>query len=624
MLRIIQNTSAAGAKNYYSTADYYLDGQELAGIWRGKGAERLGLVGAVQRADWEKLCDQLHPTTGESLFQRRNDYRTVGYDFNFHVPKSVSLLYANTKDERIEAAFRAAVDSTMREIESEAQTRVRKGGLSEDRRTGNLIWGEFVHLTSRPVDGVPDPHLHAHCFVVNATYDSEESAWKAGQFRELKRDAPYFEAMFHARLARKLMDLGLPIERSEKGWELGELTPELLKKFSRRTIEIEAKAKELGIESAEAKGELGAKTRSRKAASLGIGELQTLWRERMTPAERDLLAALEQKLGSDALPSDPEAAGRAVEYAIAHEFERASVIPGRTLLTTALKRSVGETTPEAVLAAFDKAELIRAEKDQRQFVTTPQVLAEEREIVKFAIAGKGACDPLAPGPHTFQQEWLNHSQQAAVNFLLSSRDRVLTIRGVAGVGKTTLMKEAVAAIESAGTKVFAFAPSANASRGVQRDEGFLQADTVARLLVDEKLQESAKHSVLWIDEAGLLGTRTMRDVFRLAERIDARVLLTGDRKQHGSVERGSTLRLLEEEAGLVPATVKEIQRQRGAYKEVVKLLSEGDVVAGLEGLDRLGWVAEVPDADRYQKLASDYVAALEGGRDGARGGADAP
>ena len=41
MLRIIQNTSAAGAKSYYSTADYYTEGQELEGHWRGQGAERL-------------------------------------------------------------------------------------------------------------------------------------------------------------------------------------------------------------------------------------------------------------------------------------------------------------------------------------------------------------------------------------------------------------------------------------------------------------------------------------------------------------------------------------------------------------------------------------------------------
>jgi hypothetical protein len=47
MLRIIQNQSAAGAKSYYSKADYYSEGQELEGQWRGEGAKRLGLAGVV-------------------------------------------------------------------------------------------------------------------------------------------------------------------------------------------------------------------------------------------------------------------------------------------------------------------------------------------------------------------------------------------------------------------------------------------------------------------------------------------------------------------------------------------------------------------------------------------------
>ena len=92
----------------------------------------------------------------------------------------------------------------MQDMEAEMPTRVRKGGKNENRQTGNMAWGEFVHFTSRPVDGVPDPHLHAHCFVFNTTFDQEEDRWKAGQFRELNRDAPYFEAVFHSRLRRRL------------------------------------------------------------------------------------------------------------------------------------------------------------------------------------------------------------------------------------------------------------------------------------------------------------------------------------------------------------------------------------------------------------------------------------
>ena len=57
MLRIIQNAHVNGAKSYYSTADYYSEGQELTGRWRGEAARRLGLHGNVKQAEWDALCD---------------------------------------------------------------------------------------------------------------------------------------------------------------------------------------------------------------------------------------------------------------------------------------------------------------------------------------------------------------------------------------------------------------------------------------------------------------------------------------------------------------------------------------------------------------------------------------
>ena len=142
MLRIIQNSNSAGAKSYYhSTAEYYSEGQELTGYWRGKGAERLGLSGEIDRKEWDALCDNRHPETGKVLTARQRKERRVGYDFNFHVPKSVSVLYGLTRDERILAAFQESVDSTMLDIEAAMKTRVRKSGRDEDRITGNAAWG---------------------------------------------------------------------------------------------------------------------------------------------------------------------------------------------------------------------------------------------------------------------------------------------------------------------------------------------------------------------------------------------------------------------------------------------------------------------------------------------------
>lgn len=617
MLRVIQNTSTAMAKSYFSTADYYSEGQELMGTWQGKGAHQLGLIGLVKQGQWDRLCDNIHPSTGQKLTLRNKSNRTVGYDFNFHVPKSVSLLYATTRDARILTAFRDAVGATMRDIEAEASTRVRKDGKNEERVTGNLAWGEYIHFTARPVDGLPDPHLHAHCFVFNTTWDEQERAWKAGQFRELKRDAPYFEALYQSRLARNLGDLGLPIQRTGKGWEIAGMPQDLLRRFSRRTAEIEKRAKELGITDPKAKAELGAKTRNRKAKDLPFPELQLQWQARMSPRDQDALARVADLLGGEVQPRDLLAAGRAVDFAAAHEFERASVVPERKLLATALKRAVGEAGPGQVIRRYQNTSLIRKSLDGRMMVTSKNVLAEEREIVAFAKTGRGRCKALVAKGHVIQREKLNDSQRRAVHHILESRDRVIAVRGAAGVGKTTLMQEAVETIEKAGTRVVACAPSAAASRGVLRSDGFAGADTVARLLLDDNMQEKARGQLIWVDEAGLLGTRTLRDLFRLADRIDARVLLTGDRRQHGSVERGAALRLLEVEAGIKSAEVSEIERPKGEHKElykrIVKDLSGGRVGAAFKALDGAGWIREIPDDERYEALAADYAKAVAGG-----------
>ena len=70
MIRITQQNNAAAAKRYYSTADYYSEGQEIVGSWGGKGASRLGLEGTVDKASFERLCDNLDPRTGKPLTVR--------------------------------------------------------------------------------------------------------------------------------------------------------------------------------------------------------------------------------------------------------------------------------------------------------------------------------------------------------------------------------------------------------------------------------------------------------------------------------------------------------------------------------------------------------------------------
>jgi conjugative relaxase-like TrwC/TraI family protein len=614
MLRV---TASRNAKEYFAQSlkreDYYSEGQEVSGDWHGMAAEKLGLSGAVIQADFDSLCDNQKPGTNERLTQRNKSNRTVGYDFNFHCPKSVSVAYEFTRDEHILDAFKLSVNQTMREIESEIKTRVRKNGADENRTTGNMVWAEFIHFTARPVNGVPDPHLHAHCYAFNTTWDDVEKKWKAGQFRDLKAEAPYFEAAFHARFSRQLAEMGYRIERTTKGWELAGMPQRVLDEFSKRTEQIVQKAKELGITSAKGKDGLAALTRERKRKDIEKSELRELWDKRISADER---AAIQNNLRHKTADAPKVFEMKAMDFAMQHCYERASIVTEKELLRHALRFGVGDVDVEQIKRQLLRDEFIKENVDGRQWLTTKEVLAEEKRLIDFVQDGKGKFKPFGSGIYQFQNQKLSDEQRNAVLHVLHSPDRVTAIRGGAGTGKTTMMQEAAAAIESTDQKVFTFAPSAEASRGVLRsDAGFANAETVESLLQNTKLQAQVRGQAIWIDEAGLLSVRTLARVSGLAEKQNCRIILSGDTAQHRAVERGDALRLLEQYAGLQAAELTEIRRQKmDAHKAVVADLRNGDLENAFNRLNRLGMLREMDAEDRHEALATDYVAAVKKGK----------
>lgn len=303
---------------------------------------------------------------------------------------------------------------------------------------------------------------------------------------------------------------------------------------------------------------------------------------------------------------------KAMRFAKSHCFENHSVVPQKVLLGEALRHGVGNVTVAGIRREADLQHVIRREVEGRVLATTHEVLAEEREMLRFAREGRGKASALNPN-WTIQRDWLNEDQRAAVQHVLNAPDVLMMIRGGAGVGKTSLMQEAVAGIEANGTKVFTFAPSSRASREVLKAEGF-DATTVAELLNNKELQQKIEGQVVWIDEAGLLGSITLKKVTDLAQQKNARVILSGDWRQHGSVERGAAMRLLEQEGGIQPAIVRHIQRQTGAYREAIALLAEGNTLEGMQAINRLGWIREINDADtRYTEMAKEFAEILKSG-----------
>ena len=238
MLRTHWVTSPNAAKAYFKQTSYY--GSSLA-EWLGKGAETIGLSGAAKSDDFEKLCDNIDPRTGDLLRPLAHEDGRVGMDLTFNSTKSVGIVRElagpdNAGDPRVEDAHREAVKYVMDILESDMKARVRVGGKNEDRLTGNFVAYRVTHRDTRinVEDKKPDMELHDHVFVLNCTYDSVEGKWKAIQMGEIKHDAPYYEAIYHNRLASNLRELGYGIRRKDKSFEINGVSQELVSKFSRR------------------------------------------------------------------------------------------------------------------------------------------------------------------------------------------------------------------------------------------------------------------------------------------------------------------------------------------------------------------------------------------------------
>ena len=105
-------------------SDYYAEGERVTGVWQGRGAELLGLSGAVKTEDFEALRQGLDPGTNEFLRVRRSADRTAVdgtklaqgrslYDFTISAPKSVSILAIIGGDDRLIEAHRTAVSGDL-------------------------------------------------------------------------------------------------------------------------------------------------------------------------------------------------------------------------------------------------------------------------------------------------------------------------------------------------------------------------------------------------------------------------------------------------------------------------------------------------------------------------------
>ena len=151
--------------------------------------------------------------------------------------------------------------------------------------------------------------------------------------------------------------------------------------------------------------------------------------------------------------------------------------------------------------------------------------------------------------------------------------------------------------------------------------GFPSPATVASFLMKRELAEGA---AVIVDEAGQIGGRQMLELIRLVRERNARLILSGDTRQHGAVEASDALLAIERHSGVRPVELHNIRRQDPArgqtvderehikqYRQAVKLAADGKFDESFSQLDKMGAVVSCGLADQAGKLADEYLGLAE-------------
>ena len=94
-----------------------------------------------------------------------------------------------------------------------------------------------------------------------------------------------------------------------------------------------------------ARDKLGATSRQHKRDDLTLADYRDYWNGRITPEEGREIAAVIEQARQGVNPRPANSADRGVAYAIAHHFERSSVVRKTDLAITAMERCMGGRCP---------------------------------------------------------------------------------------------------------------------------------------------------------------------------------------------------------------------------------------------------------------------------------------
>ena len=623
------NLKSAQAATYFEKDDYY--SQEEGpnhSRWVGEGAERLNLNGSVEQQVFQQVLQGKSPD-GQPLFSRKLDPNTrrAATDFTFSAPKSVSVAALVQGDSRITQAHHTAVDRALQVLEERyAQTRVTTEIGRHTVQTGNLIAAIFPHGTSREAE----PQLHSHCVVMNAT-QLEDGRWYSFSNDSAIMNKKLLGQIYQNELAVELKKIGYEIAPREHGqFDIKGYSPELLKTFSTRRGQIEAlmaEWKASGKPVRDADGNVirsdvllrelaNLQTRKVKPQITEASEVLQNWQAVLAvkglslpelPGEQSVIKTVEEI--TTATPS------QIITDAIAHCGERDAIFRTTAIEKFAFEHHIGELSITELQQAIASHPELRTVDEANGKVTTESALQLELATIRLMQQGQGQAIAIASTETVaahLEPSKLSEEQRSAIALSCQTTDQFIGWQGAAGAGKTYALSAFKEIAEEQGYEVSGYAPSAAAAHELSESLN-IDTSTVARLLLEASLAdtqaEKKRKRKLWlIDEAGLLSMREAQALLTRATDQQARVVFVGDTRQLSAVEAGNPFRSLQA-GGMLTAHLDQARRQQQAQlRQAVQMISQGEVGAGIQVLERAGCISEIEEAQaRGDRLVNDYL-----------------
>lgn len=612
------DTVARGAE------EYYLRAGEAPGRWVGRGADGLGLSGEVAGRELRRVLVG-QDGAGESLLARQGPERMPGFDCTFNAPKSVTLLFALGSDQvrrQVGAAHDAAVDAALAVLESEA-CRVRRGrGGAQVLAGEGFVAAAFRHRTSRSAD----PHLHTHVVVANLARSVSDGRWTALDGRQLYawcRTAGFvYEAHLRAELTGRLGVTWGPVGNGIA--DVAGIPRRAIEHFSRRRHQITDRMAEVGSLGGRAAQVAAYATRDAKDTSVPYSVLQASWVSRAVKVGVDdatLAAACDRTARQRPTRDDIDVDHLALRLDAPNGLtEHRASFDRRVVIRQVCAELVSGASAADVLALAEEyldsrhvVALAEAEPDRIRRLdgrsapiptdakrwTTPDMLRVEQLLIRMAAArphtGAGIASP-AHVDAAIAARALSDEQQAMVRRICRSGNGVDVVPGVAGSGKTHALAAAHDAWSATGLTVVGVALSAQAARQLEAGSG-IASMTIARFrrtLDRPNAPGLGSDHVLVVDEAAMVGTRTLVDLVARVHKAGAKVVLIGDACQLPEIEAGGGF------AGLArrsrPATLTTNRRQRAPWeRQALADLRLGHVVDALSAYDTHGRIHHDPD-----------------------------